>query len=194
MEKKITKTQIWIFILTIIYVLAFAVYYLINKNYEFIIYIGVLVFFITLIIAFHLKFNFTTGSLLGISIWGLMHMAGGSLYFNGIRLYDLWLLPILKYDQFVHFYCYIFVILLVYQILKNYINEKKNGFVISVFLVLIGMGIGSLNEIIEFSAVLFLSKTGVGDYFNTSWDLVFNTLGALVAVIYIRLKENFYKG
>ncbi len=45
------------------------------------------------------------------------------------------------------------------------------------------MGLGVLNELIEFSAVLVFPDTNVGGYFNTALDLVFNTLGALAAAV-----------
>ena len=47
------------------------------------------------------------------------------------------------------------------------------------------MGLGAVNEIIEFSAVLMLPDTNVGGYYNTALDLCFNGLGAVVAVLVI---------
>ncbi|MBD3252147.1 DUF2238 domain-containing protein [Candidatus Pacearchaeota archaeon] len=185
--KKVTKTQLAILFFSIAYTLISAFLYLGRKNYEFLIYIGVLIFFIALISFLHLKYRFTTGTLLGISIWGLMHMLGGLVYINGTRLYGVMLLPFLRYDQFVHFYCYIFVTLIAYQILRSY--SKKDNLIVSILLIFIGMGIGSLNEIIEFIAVLILPETGVGGYYNTMWDIVANTLGAVFAVVYINIKN-----
>jgi hypothetical protein len=50
-----------------------------------------------------------------------------------------------------------------------------------------GMGLGALNEVVEFVAVLTMPKTNVGGYVNTGWDLVANAVGALVAVVAIRV-------
>ena len=47
------------------------------------------------------------------------------------------------------------------------------------------MGFGALNEVVEFAAVAFFGQTGVGGYWNTALDLVFNMLGAIVATIFI---------
>ena len=58
-----------------------------------------------------------------------------------------------------------------------------------VLLVFASIGIGAINEIAEFIPVLFLENTGVGDYFNTLWDIVFNTLGALVGISYLSMKR-----
>jgi uncharacterized membrane protein YjdF len=143
----------------------------------------------------HLRFNFSTIVLWGMSLWGLMHMSGGYFIINGSVLYDFQLIPvILKFDQFAHLYVYIFLTLIAWDILKPYLKkEKRNWLMISVFLVFIGMGIGSLNEIIEFAAVLFTPQTGVGGYENTLWDLVFNTLGAIIAVVYINIRRKIKK-
>jgi uncharacterized membrane protein YjdF len=60
---------------------------------------------------------------------------------------------------------------------------------LSILLVVMGIGVGAVNEIVEFMPVLFLGDTGVGDYFNTLWDIVFNTLGAIAAVLYLSWKR-----
>jgi hypothetical protein len=52
-----------------------------------------------------------------------------------------------------------------------------------------GLGAGALNEIIEFAATVIFPDTGVGGYVNNSLDLVFNLLGAVVAMAVIKLKE-----
>lgn len=45
---------------------------------------------------------------------------------------------------------------------------------------LMGIGLGALNEVVEFVATRFMA-TNVGDYTNTGWDLVANLGGAAVA-------------
>jgi hypothetical protein len=50
---------------------------------------------------------------------------------------------------------------------------------------LAGMGLGALNEMLEFFVVLTIPDTNVGGYVNTGWDLVFNALGAAIAVVLI---------
>jgi len=46
-----------------------------------------------------------------------------------------------------------------------------------VLVVLMGSGIGAVNEIIEFIAVKSVPETNVGGYDNTLWDLIFNLFG-----------------
>ncbi len=50
-----------------------------------------------------------------------------------------------------------------------------------------GIGLGATNEVVEFIAVVSMPDTNVGDDASTSWDLVASTLGAIVAVTWIRL-------
>jgi uncharacterized membrane protein YjdF len=188
---RVTKTQIGILIFSILYVLIFGIYYIIKQNYEFLIYVFVLIFFIILVSKLHLRFKFSTEVLLGMSIWGLMHMAGGGVYINGTKLYAIQLIPIvLRYDQFAHFYFYVFATIFMYHVIEYYLDKKKmNWPVVAVFLVFTGMGIGALNEIIEFIAVLSVDSTGVGGYYNTLWDLVFNGFGAIAGVLYLSIKR-----
>ena len=54
-----------------------------------------------------------------------------------------------------------------------------------------GMGLGSLNELIEFAATLTVPETNVGGYINTGWDLVANFVGALTAVTLIWIRDRY---
>jgi hypothetical protein len=47
------------------------------------------------------------------------------------------------------------------------------------------MGVGALNEVVEFLATRLLPETNVGGFENTGWDLVFNTHGASAAAVLI---------
>ena len=196
---KVTKTQIVILFLTIAYIIAFGAYYLMAKNYEFLFYVVILVALTAFVSTLHLRFNFSTLVLIGASIWGFMHMAGGSFRVAGGRLYGYIILPIasesvagtdiFRFDQFAHFYCYLVVTVMLFYIIKPYLKEGANWFSLSVLLFFMGMGVGALNEFLEFLPVLFLKNTGVGGYFNTLWDIVFNGLGAIAGVIYLKLSK-----
>jgi uncharacterized membrane protein YjdF len=196
MEKR--KLRLWVLLFTIAYIILFSLYYITTNNYEFMWYIAIMVFIVSLMIELNSKFEFSTGVLIGASIWGLMHMLGGSLIVGGKRLYSYMIYdfgiesfagtPIFKFDQFAHFYCYIVVTLILFYIFKKYVDlDEVSWLFLSVLLIFAGMGVGALNEIFEFIPVLIFKETGVGGYFNTMWDIVFNTLGAIVAVIWIRI-------
>lgn len=191
------KGEIFLFLFNAVYIIAFAFYYISIKNYEFLWYIAVAVFFVLLIgLTLH-KSNFDYIILWGLSIWLLLHMAGGGIRVGGNVLYALQLIPIyqsgeifiLKFDQFVHFFGFGVTTLVAYHLLKPYLNNKTNYKVIYVLLVAISMGAGALNEIVEFMAVLAFPNTGVGGYYNTALDLVFNTFGAIFGVVLIHFRR-----
>jgi len=136
----------------------------------------------------HLKFNFSYGVLIGLSIWGLLHMLGGLIIFDGLRLYGHYFY-FLRYDQIIHLFGFGFATLFGYYLLKPSLSKKPNWFVLSILLILVGIGLGGLNEIIEFIIVLAVPETGIGGYENTMWDMVFNLIGAGLAVIWINLRR-----
>ena len=185
-----------ILLFNLFYILPFTFYYLSRKNYEFLWYVSVLVFFYVLILATLPKSKFDGTILWGLSLWGFLHMAGGGIRIGENVLYDLVLFPvvlrgeitILKFDQFVHFFGFAVTTLAGFHLLRPHLNQSVNWKVISFILVGFGMGMGALNEVVEFIAVTSFSQTGVGGYTNTALDLVFNLFGALAVVPWIRYK------
>ncbi|NNC90244.1 MAG: DUF2238 domain-containing protein [Akkermansiaceae bacterium] len=173
-----------------------------NNNREFVIYILVMVVMIAAIFIVHRRSNLSRGLLWALSVWGLLHMAGGlvpipaSWPYNGPNsvLYSLWLIPDrLKYDQVVHAYGFAITTWLCWEALRAGLEGRlgrtlrpTGGLV--VLCAAGGMGFGAFNEIVEFFATLTLPHTNVGDYENTGWDLVFNAIGSTIAaaVIYFR--------
>ena len=188
--RKIKGFEWMILLFNIIYLIIFTFLFLGRKNYEFLLYIGVVAFFIILISLLHLKFNFNYFVLVGLSIWGLLHMFGGYFIVGEHVLYGYQIFPFLRFDQFVHAFGFGFATLFSYYILKPNLNKDYSKTGISILLVFIGMGLGALNEIVEFIAVFLMPQTGVGGYENTMWDIVFNTFGAILAVIWINLKKS----
>ena len=191
----------WLLVLfNLIVIIGFTIYYGSIRNYEFIIYIGVILLFFALILATIRKTQFDYFILAGLSLLALFHMAGGGIKVGEGVLYGVQLIPIinqgdliiLKFDQFVHAFGFGVSTIIGYHLIKPYLNEKTNYKIIYPLIVLIGMGIGALNEIIEFIAVVLVPETGVGGYYNTALDLVFNMIGAICAVliIYFRRKRN----
>lgn len=186
------KGEWFLVVFNLAYLLIFLVYYLLLKNYEFLWYIIVL-FIIMLVIGTTLrKSNLNYIALWGLSFWGLLHMLGGGLRIKGGSLYSLHLIDIvnkggdfyiLKMDQVIHFYGFLVAAIVIFQLLYPRLKPKVSaGFMI--FIAWIGsMGLGALNEVVEFLAFVVLTKTGVGDIYNTGLDLCFNLLGALVGAI-----------
>lgn len=195
----IKKGQWFLILFNLVYILGFTLYYVSIKNFEFLWYVAVLVFFFALILSTIHKSKFDYIILWGLSLWGLMHMAGGGVIVGGAVLYALPLIPIagsgdlfiLKYDQFVHFFGFGVSTLVVYHLLRPYLNERANWKIIYPILIVAGAGLGVLNEIVEFTAVLVFPETGVGGYANMALDLVFNTLGAIAATFFIYIRRKY---
>jgi len=192
-----SKGEVVIAFFTLAYILGFAAYYVSIRNFEFLWYVAVLVFFFLLIALTLRRSHFDLTILWGLSIWGLLHMAGGGIVVNGAVLYAYPLIPIagsgalfiLKYDQFVHAFGFAIATLVAYHLLKPSLIPSPNWKALILILIVAGAGFGVLNEIVEFIAVLTIPETGVGGYENTALDLVFNTLGATVAAGFLYFKN-----
>jgi len=102
------KGQLPIVYTNLVALIIFGFGFISKKNYEFIIYVAVIIFFILLIIFTNKKIYYPNPVLWGLTLWAVMHMAGGSLYIGGTKLYEVMILPLSKnypvfrYDQLVH--------------------------------------------------------------------------------------------
>lgn len=172
---------------------------LLRGSSEFLFYICVMIVLISAVWMVDRSVHLSTASLWALSIWGLLHMAGGLLVVpNGWPvnaesrvLYALWLIPErLKYDHIVHAYGFGVTTWVCWQGLRSAIRRRGGKasptFGLLTLAVAAGLGFGALNEVIEFVAVLSLPETNVGGYVNTGWDLVSNLVGAVTAALVIR--------
>lgn len=179
-----------VILFNLLYIIPFTIYFFQTQNYEFILYLGVLLFFFGLTLATIAKSKLPPLLLWGLSFWGCLHVCGGAIKIDGSSLYSLVLFPLItiddvtifRYDHAVHFYGFGVATLLGYHIINFYLHERVNNKALYPLLVCIGMGLGAFNEVIEFLAVVMVPETGVGGYTNTALDLVFNFLGAIAAV------------
>jgi len=167
----------------LVYMAAFTAMALSRANYEFVLYALVVIFIAGVILSYQPRIGFKEGILWGLSIWGLLHMAGGNLRVGGDVLYSLQLIPVvLRYDQLVHAFGFGTATLVCHHLLRPYLrNEPLPWWPLAGLVVLMGSGLGAMNEILEFVAVKVMPETNVGGYNNTLWDLVFNLLGGLTA-------------
>ena len=173
---------------------------LLRGNDEFLFYIGVMLVLMGLVWAVDRAVGLGTVALWALSVWGLIHMAGGLVVVpagwpvnaESRVLYSLWLIPErLKYDHLVHAYGFGVTTWVCWQGLRSAIRKRSGSAPAPAFGLLVlaaaaGLGFGALNEVIEFVATLTMPETNVGGYINTGWDLVANTVGAAVALILIR--------
>ncbi|MEI4196027.1 hypothetical protein [Roseovarius sp. E0-M6] len=181
-------------IFTTVYVLAFTVWFLMSGNYEFVVYVITMFILITLIGRSLRSVEYPVSMLWALSAWGLLHMAGGGVPVAGSVLYSLQLFPItpadgemqlLKYDQIVHAYGFGVTAWVLWYLMKRHFPMLMGTKTSLLYPALAAMGLGTVNEIIEFIAILSVPETNVGGYFNTALDLVFNALGAAIAMTII---------
>lgn len=188
----------WIVVLfNLAYIIGFAIYYISIKNLEFLWYIGVLGFFFFAILITLDKSKFSLWILWGLSLWGLLHMMGGGVRIEEGVLYNLQIMHlfdvgdtyVLKFDQLVHAYGYFVTTFVVAHIWIPRLRKNPNRTLFYLGLIFISMGLGALNEIVEFIATVSFENVNVGGYYNTGIDIISNTIGAIIAVIIIHFKS-----
>lgn len=185
---------------TLAYLIPFTIAFVSKGDGEFIWYALIVVGLFLLVIGTLPTSRFPKGVVWSLSFWALLHMAGGGIKVGAGVLYGVVLLPIyngggemviLKYDQAVHALGFGICAYIIFHFLKRYATQPYR-FGVYAIAALGGMGLGVMNEIAEFIAVILFPNNGVGGYVNTSLDLVFNTLGAIIvmAVVAISHKRN----
>jgi len=191
---KIRKGLLPIFTVNLCMILFFAAYFIRNLNYEFTIYVGVIAFFVGVFAFTRDRVYFPNCVLWLLTLWALLHLAGGSVHVNGILLYHYILIPlserapIFRYDQLVHIIGFGTATFVMYYILRPLLREDMNSWLsLSIVIISAGLGVGAFNEIVEFLVTVFVPETNVGGYLNTALDLVSNFIGAIGALVFIRL-------
>lgn len=185
-----SRRELPVLLFTAAYSAAAAVASVRRANHEFVMYIGVMVVLGALIWLVHRRVRLHTATLWGLSLWGLAHMLGGLWVVSegtGV-LYNLrfWEGG-LKYDQVVHAYGFALSTWVCWQAVRPALTDPRPTFGVVALCALGGMGLGAVNEIVEFVAVLTIPETNVGGYVNTGWDLVSNAVGASVAAVLLLL-------
>jgi putative membrane protein len=179
---------------TAAYVVAFTAWFLIRGNYEFVVYVITMLILIALIGRSLRSAEYPLSMLWALSIWGLLHMAGGGVPVGDSVLYSAQVVPLsppdgewtfLKYDQIVHAYGFGVTAWVLWHLMRRHYPVLDGTWTIYTYPALAAMGLGAVNEIIEFIAVLSVPDTNVGGYVNTALDLVFNAAGAVLAMVLV---------
>ncbi len=186
-----TQNQLEKFIVyfTSVYTAVFSVNALLRGNVEFVYYTAMMIMSITIILIIHKRMHFYPIVLMSLSVLGLLHLLGGNITIGNMRLYDIYFIPgLFRYDNFVHTLGSAVMVMLAHALLTPVLNdefEQRRGYFI-LLLVLVGMGLGAINELVEFVAVLIFNVgQQVGDYTNTLLDLCFNTFGSIVMASFL---------
>lgn len=193
----LSRSQLAVLLFSLLYILPFSFYYISIKDFEFLWYIAVLLFFLLLIVFTVHKTHFTLIILWGLSIWGLLHMAGGGVPVGDGVLYSYKLIDIvgsgeftiLKFDQMVHAFGFGVATLVAHHLMAPRWDSGASKTLLYISVAFVGMGLGSINEIVEFIAVVTFPETGVGGYYNTALDIVFNALGAGATAVFLAFKN-----
>jgi hypothetical protein len=180
---------------TLGYTAVFGAIFMSAGNSEFLWYIVTLLILVALVALGQRKAEFPAAILWALSLWGFIHMAGGGVPVGDSVLYAHVVLPIygsgefvfLKYDQIVHFYGFGITAWVLWHLLHRHFPVMIGSASLIVFPVLGAMGLGAVNEIIEFIAVVVFPNTNVGGHVNTALDLVFNGAGAIFAMLLVRV-------
>ncbi len=194
MEDK--KQLIPIVAVTICSLLFFTAVIVIKGNYEFLLYLFVVLALAIAVCIAQRRVHFPPFVLWHLVVWVTLHLAGGNLSFAGTKLYDVILYQfidepyhILRFDQVVHVYGFFAATLASYYVLKPLLKKEHHACALFFIVILAGLGLGALNEIVEFPATLLVPRTGVGGYINNALDLVADLLGAIIAMIYLWRRE-----
>ncbi|HZW10312.1 MAG TPA: hypothetical protein VFF69_10455 [Phycisphaerales bacterium] len=181
------------------YLLGFGGLAVMQGNREFIFYLVVMFVLIGMVYAVHLRVGFSLAVLWLLAVWGLLHLAGGTVHVpTGLAdgenprpvLYALrpWArLP--RYDQVTHAFGFFTATLASAEALLAATRPARVAIGFASAAALMGIGFGALNEVIEFIAVRTLPETNVGGYDNTGWDLVSNSVGAALGGLVVLAKR-----
>ena len=171
----------------------------IRQSGEFLFYIVTLCVIGAVVFDVHRRVHLSRATLWCLSVWGLAHMAGGLVPIpetwpynppNAV-LYSWWIVPdLLKYDQLVHAYGFGVCTWICWQGLQAATGVRAVTFGRLALCVLASIGLGALNEVVEFVATLLFTETNVGGYRNTGWDLVSNLVGAVLAALLLAARSN----
>jgi uncharacterized membrane protein YjdF len=191
-KRRVSLVPVGVF--TAVYLIVATPFAVGQNNTEFLFYIGVVILLSLAVVVVHRRVGLSRGLLWALSIWGLLHMLGGlvevppSWPHEGSHavLYSWWIVPgYLKYDHPIHAYGFAVATWMCWEALRAAAVKLKASFGVLLLCALGGMGLGAVNEIVEFVATLILADTNVGSFENVGWHLVSNAVGSLFAIAVI---------
>ncbi len=191
---KFLNTPKAVIIFSLLYLALGAIHFLKDLNFEFVIYVVVIVGAFSLLFGTLKTTQFPTYILWLISIWGLMHVLGGSVPTSDGVLFAYRIYPfidlggefyILKYDQVVHAYLYGVMALVFLHVLTRTLKSVGPTWILFLVSAMAAMGVSAMNEIMEFFIAISLKDNGVGGYENAMLDLIFNFSGAVLALFFM---------
>lgn len=176
---------------TVFYTLFFTVVALWYGDYKFLFYTVYMIVVTWGLSHYYQRLHFGVPLVFLISLFGLLHLLGSTVYIGGIRLYDVGFFGgYMHYDNLVHTFGGAIAAVIGHNMLQNHLDNtmKHHPLPFLFLLVTFASGLGAYNEIIEFGLVVFMGMGAqIGDYYNNALDLVCNFNGALAASVGIYL-------
>jgi putative membrane protein len=183
-----------VLVFTALYMAGFGYLAFQRGSTEFIFYFFTMFVFIALVGFAHLSVRFSTGVLFALSLWGFLHMAGGTVpsprASDGEVLYAWYLIPgAIRYDMLVHAFGFGAAATACWQALRRHLRHTSHvTYGVVIIVVLTGMGLGTVNEMVEYIATKIDPNHGVGGYENTINDLIANAVGSSIAGVLVWLR------
>jgi len=171
-----------VFIIISLFFLALS---LISDNNEFTYYNFTILAGFVVFVIFYDRIHLEISMLVGLLAIGLLHLAGGNLTIDGTILYQTSFYNI-PYDKIVHFFASFVITLIAYNFIEETLSKKdrRRTFLVGFIILMIGVGLGTIVEIIEYLSTIIFKETIVGDYINNASDLVANLLGVILALVF----------
>src|SRR3989344_3263015 len=119
-ERTKLRLMLWF---TVFYLVIFTIIAVLNRNYEFLYYTAVMSILIIILISYREKIALSVGIAFGLTLVAAMHIFGGNIRIDGIRLYDIWF-GFLRYDNIVHIVGSFVAALFSYTFVHQHLNEK----------------------------------------------------------------------
>ena len=167
---------------TVLTIVGWAVYGLVTGAPATLAYLVTVAILVAIVASVHARVGFSRPVLWVLWAWVFAHMAGGLVPWGSGVLYNAGSGEVLRYDKVVHAIGFGAATVACWQALCAFAPSVPVTPGIVVLVALMGMGVGAVNEVVEFFAsTLFASN--VGGYINTGWDLVANLVGCTIAAL-----------
>ncbi len=184
---KLKKELDLITVITSLFIIFAGIFAFFQGKIEFFGWSVILLFIFLSLVHFRKKLHLTVWILIGVSVLLLMHFLGGLIHISGAPLYNF-SFGFFRYDNIAHAFGSVIMVILTYNFLSSYLSRKAKEYKplrLAIILILFTLGLGAANEIFEFGAVMTLSSTNVGDYYNNMLDLIYNFIGAAIGSVLI---------
>jgi hypothetical protein len=130
----------------------------------------------------HRSANFADSTLMALTLAAIGNLAGGVLVVGDGTLYGASVIGQIRYDKVFHAVATGVAGWASYEAARRW-GIVRRGAAIFVAIMMAG-GAGAFVEIIEYVGSVIFENTSVGDYGNNMLDLVANTTGSIVGVVW----------